>query len=188
MAQIAIAESEPAIVADDGRYEIIAGRRVEKPPLGAFESWIASLFQDHLGPFARARGLGRVTTETLFTLDKAAGLDRRPDVAYVSYDRWPRRRRVQRDAAWEVVPDLAIEIISPSNTASEVLNKIRDYFRTGVRRVWVVYPVEGQVYIYDTPTSVRILSLEAGDSLDGGDLLPGFTLPLATLFEEDAVD
>jgi Uma2 family endonuclease len=82
-----------------------------------------------------------------------------------------------------VVPDLAIEVISPTNTAADVLVKVRDYFRAGVRRVWVIYPVEGEVYAYESPTVIRVL--QRGDELDGEDVLPGFRLPLATLFEDE---
>jgi len=57
---------------------------------------------------------------------------RRPDVAYVSYDRWPRQRRVPRTQAWAVVPELVVEVISPSNTFEEVVNKVREYFRASV--------------------------------------------------------
>ena len=78
---------------------------------------------------------------------------------------------------------LAIEVISPSNTADEVEDKKRDYFRAGVRQVWVVYSRQGVVHICTSTTQVQILTGE--QELDGGDLLPGFRLPLATLFAEE---
>jgi Uma2 family endonuclease len=85
-----------------------------------------------------------------------------------------------------VVPDLAIEVISLSNTADQVDEKIEDYFHSNVRQVWVIYPGTGKVYIYDSPTTVRIL--QVGDDLDGGTLLPGFRLPLAVLFGQEDED
>jgi Uma2 family endonuclease len=118
----------------------------------------------------------------LFRIDK--DLQRRPDVAFVSAERWPIGRRIPDDAAWDVVPDLAIEVVSPTNTAAEVLARVREYFQAGVRRVWVVYPNERLIYTYQSPTSVRVL--QAGDDLDGDPLLPGFRLPLTTLFEDQA--
>jgi Uma2 family endonuclease len=161
-------------------YEFVDGKVVENPPMGAYESVLASLLHDCIGPFARERRLGQVVVETLFLIDPSKGLKRRPDLAFVSVERWPLRRRVPRTEAWEVVPDLAIEFVSLSNTADEVAEKIEEYFRSAVRQVWVIYPGTGKIYTYDSATSVQIL--EVGQDLDGGSLLPGFRLPLAVLF------
>jgi Uma2 family endonuclease len=119
----------------------------------------------------------------LFVIDPVRDLKRRPDVAYVSFDRWPCGRRIPRAPAWEVVPDLAVEVVSPTNTAEEVLAKVHEYFQADVRRVWVIYPSTDQIYDYDSPTSVRIVA--RAEELDGGDVLPDFRLPLATLFEDE---
>ena len=128
--------------------------------------------------------LGRVVSETLFLLDASRGLKRRPDLAFVSVERWPRGRRVPRAECWEVVPDLAVEFVSLTNSADQVLEKVEEYFRSSVRLVWVVYPSTNKVYVYDSPTSVRIL--QVGDDLDGGTVLPGFRLALAELFQLEA--
>ena len=80
-----------------------------------------------------------------------------------------------------MVPDLVAEVISESNTADQVAIKIEEYFQAGVHVVWVIYPVTNKIYIYDSPTRVRILQL--GDELDGGDTIPGFRVALSTLFE-----
>jgi Uma2 family endonuclease len=167
----------------DALYEVVNGQRVEVPPMGAFETDLASAFIEHLRRFARTRGLGRAVGEMLFLLDREADLQRRPDVAYVSYERWPRTRRVPSTPAWDVVPDLAVEVVSPTNTASEVVLKVRDYFRAGTRLVWVVYPSAEVVYIYTTPTSIRVV--DRSGELEGGTVLPEFRLPLAELFEEE---
>ena len=79
------------------------------------------------------------------------------------------------------VPDLAVEVLSQSHTADQVAIKIEEYFQAGVRVVWVIYPVNNKVYVYDSPTRVRIL--QVGDTLEGGDLLPGFQVRLSTLLE-----
>ena len=86
-------------------------------------------------------------------------------------------------AVWDMVPDMAIEIVSPTNTADHVQEKIHEYFAAGVRRVWVVYPRQQEIYVYASPTEIQVLQL--GHDLDGGDLIPGFRLPLAALFEDD---
>jgi Uma2 family endonuclease len=79
-----------------------------------------------------------------------------------------------------MVPDLAVEILSPSNTSTDITRKIRDYFKAGSTLVWVAYPETREVYVYTSPKDVRILDGE--DSLDGGTLLPGFLLSLRDLF------
>jgi len=180
---MSIVTPSPTAVEPEGLYEVVDSQVVEKAPMGALEVWIASRLDQAMGAFVTANRQGRIVTEMLFVMDGDRDLKRRPDVAYVSFDRWPRGRRIPRTAAWEVVPDLAIEVVSSSNTADEVLAKVQEYFQSGVRRVWVVYPSTEQVYDYDAPTSVRILA--RAEDLDGGAVLPGFRFPLATLFEDE---
>jgi Uma2 family endonuclease len=139
-----------------------------------------------LSPFAHDANLGSVVMEMLFLLRSAPELKRRPDLAFVSAERWPLGKRVPRTEAWEVIPDLAVEVISQSNMADEVAGKIEEYFRAGVRRVWVVYPSTSKVQVYDSPTQVKIL--QPGDELKGDPLIPGFRLPLSVLFGEGTDD
>ena len=167
---------------DDMLYEVVDGQVVEKR-MGTFEAGIASLLVEILGPFARANRLGQFFSEMLFRIDVAKDLQRRPDVAFISNARWPFNRRAPKGAIWDMVPDLAIEVISESNTAFEVQKKIHEYFAAGVSRVWVIYPEQAEVYVYSTPKQVQVLG--AGQELDGGDLLPGFRLPVSVLFEDD---
>jgi Uma2 family endonuclease len=112
-------------------YEVVDGHIVEKEPMGAYESLIGSFLNTCLDGFARTSNCGRAVSAMLF--DLGAGLSqRRPDVAYVSYNRWPRQRRVPRTQAWAVVPELAVEVISPGNTFEAVLGKVHEYFQAGV--------------------------------------------------------
>ena len=122
--------------------------------------------------------------EALFKLFAKPKRQRRPDLAFVSYERWPRDRPIPRAAAWDVVPDLAVEVVSPGNTAVEIFVKLDDYFRAGVRRVWVIYPQQG--FIQDFRAIDRLAVLKVGDSLEGGDVLPGFSIKLAELFSDEA--
>jgi Uma2 family endonuclease len=183
---MATATLTPAVepLADEPLYEVIDGQVVEKPAWGAYQAWIGSILTSLLHGHATANSVGRVVTEVLFTLDAPWKLKRRPDVAFVSYDLWPRRQPVPDQESWDVVPDLAVEVISPSNRAADVMKKVGDYFRTGVRLVWVVYTTEQLVYVYRSATEVRIL--QASDDLDGGDVLPGFRRPVKDLFEEES--
>ncbi len=167
---------------EDSLYEIVNGKRVEKPPMGTFNILVASCLDQILGNFVRTNRLGRVAQEMLFRINPTGTPQRRPDVAFVSYNRWPRDRKVDTSNGWNVAPELAIEVISPSNTAGDILEKIQEYFQFGVLRVWVVYPNVRQVYVYESPSSVRVLGIT--DELDGGDLIPGFRLSLAELFED----
>ena len=170
----------PPSVALGDLYEVVDGEFREKPPMGAFEFELASVLQDFLSPFATSRGLGRIRTEMLFDLGPAVARQRRPDVAFVSAEKWPLHLRVPKTAAWAVIPDLAIEIISPSNPATDVAAKVDEYFRAGTKLVWVVYPNVDKVYVHQSPKKVDILA--RGDELDGGTVLPGFRLSIDDLF------
>jgi Uma2 family endonuclease len=161
-------------------YEVVDGQIVENPPMGARESILASFLSTLIGPVVSSNGLGRVAIETLFLLDSTRKLKRRPDLAFVSIKRWSLKRVVPDTESWGVVPDLAVEVISKSNSANAVASKIEEYFQAGVRLVWVIYPATNKIYVYDSPTRVRIL--EIGDELDGGEVIPGFSVPLSTLF------
>jgi Uma2 family endonuclease len=187
MSQTATLDPEPISATDaeiDKRYEIVDGQKVEKPLMGKIQTVVAGLLDQILGGFVRTNRLGRVMPEMLFRIDPNGKRQRRPDVAFVSYARWPRDRKVDSTDEFDVAPELAIEVISRSNKADEVIRKIREYFQAGVLRVWVVYPSVRQVHVYQSLNQVIILS--QGDDLDGGDLLPGFRLSLAELFEDGA--
>ena len=175
------ATDSPADIDDDILYEVIDGRIVEKPPMGAFENWIMSWLVRSLNSSQSVCGIGMVVPEMLFLIDPARNLKRRPDLAFVSFERWPADRPVPIEEAWDVVPDLVIEIVSKSNKASEVVRKILDYFGAGARQVWVVYPIEKMIYVHRSRTEIVVL--EPGQDLDGGDVLPGFRLPVADLLK-----
>jgi Uma2 family endonuclease len=173
----------PPTIRDDMLYEVVDGQVVEKI-VGAREIEIAAILGGYLFHFARVNRVGRSLVEFLFRINVKKDLQRRPDVAFVSHSRWPFHRRVPDVPVWEMVPDLAVEVISPSNTAFEVQKKIHDYFEAGVAQVWVVYPDQAEVYVYASPTQIHVF--QARQELDGGDLLPGFRLPLALLFDDEA--
>jgi Uma2 family endonuclease len=176
---------EAAATDPDALYEVVDGRRVELSPMSVYATWIASRLLCRLGPFVESHGLGTVVGEMLFVLQAERELKRRPDVAFVSSERWPLERETPDDAAWDVTPDLTIEVISPSDLSTDVLARVREYFQAGVRLVWVVYPPEQQIYVYESPTRVQILGPDA--ELDGGTVVPGFHLPVSALFGKAAV-
>jgi Uma2 family endonuclease len=167
---------------DDILYEVVDDRIVELGPTGAHEIWLATELVVYLRNFARQHQLGRAVQEMLFDFAPMVHRKRRPDVAFVSYERWPRQRRVPHAEAWEVVPNLVVEVISPSDRGADILDKVAEYFRIGVECVWVIFTSQEQVYIYESPTQVRILT--RADELYGEPVLPHFRLPLVALFEE----
>ena len=163
-------------------YEVVDGRVVEKPPMATNSIYVCGVFQEWIAPFARQHQLGRAAPEMIYLLNPATGLKRRPDFSFVSYARWPKAKPLPADDGWNVIPDLAVEVVSPSNSAGEMKLKIAEYFTAGVRLVWVAYPNLGLVESYESPTSVRIL--DRSGTLDGGTVLPGFRLALTDLFED----
>ena len=179
----AVVEPAPTLLLPDREeslYEVVNGKRVEPPPMGILESLIATALGIELGLFVRSHPQWWIAVETLFRLP-IINRERRPDVAVVSYHSWPRNRPIPRSVAWAVVPELAVEVVSPSNTGDDVLLKMHEYFRAGVRCVWIVWPPVREVYVYESPTQVRVLPV--GAELDGAPVLPDFRLPLATLFD-----
>lgn len=187
MSALLTANREPSsvVVCDDGdRYEVIDGVRVEMPPMSADASEITSELARHLGNFAVGAGRGRCLAETLVKLPLPVDRQRRPDAIYVPYSRWAKGRGVPRVNAWEILPELCVEVVSPTDLADEVWDKVLEYFRAGVSSVWVVHPRQQTVHAYDSPKQVRVL--DRSDTLGGGTFLPGFGLPLAELFPDQA--
>jgi Uma2 family endonuclease len=167
--------------ADEPLYEVVEGQRMELAPTSAYATWIASRLHTRLDQHAEGQGAGTVVTKMLFVLDEEADLRRRPDVAFVSADRWPLDREMPKTGDWRAAPDLAVEVVGPSDEFQAVLEKVHEYFRCGVRRVRVVSPEQRQVYICQSPTDVDILA--ESDCLEGGDVLMGFQAPVAGLFQ-----
>ena len=158
--------------------ELVDGVLVEKT-VGIYESYLALQMGHLLTMFVERHGLGMVVgADGMMRL--AAGLVRIPDVSFVSWSQLP-GRRVPRVPIADLAPDLAVEVISPSNTAREMERKLQDFLTAGVRLVWYVYPGPQEVHVY---TAERHDVLTLDQELSGGDVLPGFVLPLRQLFEE----
>ncbi|MBX9623925.1 MAG: Uma2 family endonuclease [Gemmataceae bacterium] len=172
-----LADRDPA---DRDHYEVIDGVPVELPPMSTDSQVLASRLVRHLGNHGADHDLGEAVSETLFKLPLPVDRNRRPDVAFVPYSRAPRNARLPSTSGWEVLPDLCVEVVSPTDTADEIMDKVREYFQAGVRLVWVFYPRHDLVHVYESLTAVR--GLNRADDLDGGAVLPGFRLPLTELF------
>lgn len=158
--------------------ELIDGTLVEKP-VGHFESFVAGVLITYINQFVLPRGLGYVTGEAGMVRLRGGNV-RIPDVAYFSFDRLP-GRQIPTEPIPTVTPDLAVEVLSETNTPAEIDQKLREYFRSGTRLAWVIDPRPRTVAIYHSPEApVRVLNER--NSLDGEHVLVGFTMPVAELF------
>jgi Uma2 family endonuclease len=163
----------------EGRIcELINGTLVEKV-MGFEESLLATELITELKLFLRQHNLGIVTGPD-GTLKLTTGLLRIPDVTFVSWDRLP-GREFPRQPVPRLSIDLAVEVISKGNTKAEMERKLREYFEAGTRLVWFLDPKNRTARVYTAPR--RSTRLTEDQSLDGGDVLPGFTLSLRELFE-----
>lgn len=159
--------------------ELVDGVLVEKA-MGVRESLLAMWLGKLLLDFVVPRNLGIVTGEQGM-LELIPGLVRGPDVAFISWDRTAGRRQPEAPIP-QLAADLVVEVLSPSNTRAEMARKRDEYFRAGVRLVWEIDPRARTVVVFTAPDASRTLT--ATDTIDGGDVLPGFTLPLSELFAE----
>lgn len=158
-------------------YELIEGTLVEKG-MGHKESVLSWQLGALFWSFLQQHDLGYCTTaDDLVRL--MPNLVRGPDVSFVSWKTRPKRMIPQEQISTEV-PDLAVEILSPSNTRKEMQIKLKEYFLGGVKLVWIIDPEKRTAEVYTAPD--KVTAIPADGALDGGEVLPGFTLPLATLF------
>jgi Uma2 family endonuclease len=163
---------------EDRLYELVDGILVEKT-VGLEESLVAGNIVTLLNNFVRPRGPGLVAGEG-GTLQLDISLVRIPDVSFISWERVP-GAEVPKEPVPLLVPDLTVEVISRSNTLKEMTEKLREYFEKGVRLVWYVRPRSRVVDVYTAPD--RFTRLTASMRLDGGDVLPGFSVQVSELFE-----
>lgn len=157
--------------------ELVDGVLVEKP-MGTEEAYLAlrigQLINNYLDEHDYGLAYG---ADAPFRLRER--LVRLPDISVVSWKRIG-KRKVPRKPVLDVAPELAIEVISKSNTRKEIALKLHDYFQAGVLLVWIVHPRKRSVIVHTSETEA--VTLDKAAVLDGGDVLPGFQLPLARLF------
>ena len=161
------------------RYELARGELIEKPPAGARHGHITSRIDGRLGNYVEETGAGKVfTADTGFVLERGPDTVRAPDVAFVSEDRLPRGELPS--GFLEMAPDLAVEVVSPSDSADQVQEKMEQWMRHGVRLAWLVYPATRSVAVYRALDDVRILT--GRDVLSGEPVIPGFSRTVEELF------
>lgn len=161
------------------RMELVRGQVVREPPAGFEHGALAVRIATCLDSFVRQHGLGKVLgAETGFVLFDDPPTVRAPDVAFVTRDRLPSDTR----GFGRLAPDLAVEIVSPSNTVAEIQDKVFDYLDAGTKLVWVVEPRGRTVTVYRSRDEIRILT--SSQELEGDEVLPGFRIELLEFFDD----
>ncbi|HEU5423937.1 MAG TPA: Uma2 family endonuclease [Nitrolancea sp.] len=162
------------------RYELAEGELVEVPGAGALHNLIAALVYRLIYAAARGQNLGLVFTDGVgYILRRAPDVLRIPDVSFVARERIPAGGIPE--GFWPGAPDLAVEIVSPNDLAQEINDKVHQYLEVGTRMVWVLWPNRRTVTVYLPEGQLR--DLGPNDELDGGEVLPGFSVRVASLFE-----
>lgn len=164
-------------------FELVEGVLVEKP-MGYSESLVAAFLIQVLRTFAESAGLGIVAAPDGM-MRIGIGLVRMPDVSVVLWDRLP-GRKIPREPIPTLAPDLAVEVLSVSNTAAEMDRKVAEYFSAGSSRVWLVDPIAKSVRVYSSP-SVSVL-LTGEDFVTGEPVLPGFRISVSEIFKRSGIE
>lgn len=164
---------------EDRLFELVDGVLVEKT-MGWYESMLGVEIARLLGNFVKPRKLG-VVLGADGTLKLAPRLVRIPDVSFLAKDKFP-GGVFPREPIPALAPDLAVEILSESNTRKEMTGKLHDYFRAGTRLVWYVDPDDRTVRVFTSPDDAHQLS--ENDNLDGGEVLPGLSISIHDLFSQ----
>jgi Uma2 family endonuclease len=166
---------------DDGfRYELLRGELRKMPPAGHQHGRIAMNLATPLDQHVRANELGVVyAAETGFKLAANPDTVRAPDVAFVCKGRLGELK--DASGFFPGAPDLAVEVVSPGDTYGEVENKVFDWLAAGAQVVIVVTPRTRTVTVYRSLSDIQVLTER--DTLQGGDLVPGWTLPVHGIFD-----
>ena len=166
---------------DGYRYELIEGELKKMAPAGNEHGFLAAVFAGLLITYVRAEKLGKVyAAETGFKIYANPDTVRAADAAFVSQKRLDEVGPVQ--GYWPGAPDLAAEVISPNDLYTEVSAKVAEWLRAGSKMVVVVNPRTQQVLIHAPDADVKVLGMD--DVLEGGEVVPGWQLPIQELFRD----
>lgn len=158
--------------------EVSHGTLVREPRPGNQHGEIVAELTFALRLYLEHHPIGRVVTEGGFLLSRSPLTVRGPDVAFIRTQRVPAEKN---PSFFEGAPDLAIEVVSPSNRGGELLQKVAEFLEAGTQTAWVVYPKTRSVAEHQTDGGIRIYGVD--DVLTAPDLLPGFQLAVARIFE-----
>lgn len=176
--QIITADELMRLSSDGHRYELVQGELQVLSFAGCEHGVITAALLTPLGMFVREHALGATCVAGGFQLEHDPDTVLAPDIAFVERKRF--------DAAgltgkfWQGAPDLAVEVKSPGDRAGEVAAKAQSWLAHGTRQVWIVDPKKRTVAVYHRDG--RIVALNETDTLEGGDVVPGFACPVRKLF------
>lgn len=162
-----------------GRWELLDGEVVYLAPANLEHGYLVAVIASLLNGYVRPRALGWVLAgDTGIILRRDPDRLRAPDVCFFARERFPGGRLPNRFST--LVPDLIVEVVSPGDRRSEIIDKTAEWVRAGARLVWVVYPGTRTVVTTDGANPSRVLHLH--DTLSGEPVLPGFSTPIAAIF------
>ena len=164
---------------DEVRAELVRGVVEVRDSPGTPHGWVATEMVVAIYKYLESHPIGSVMVDVDHVLERGPDTVRRPDVSFMSNARGagtPPRKM------FEFSPDLPIEVVSPSNRLAAITKKLAEYFRTGARMVWIANPKNRTVTVHAPDAVPYVLGM--GEILDGGDVLPGFRVPIDKLFRE----
>lgn len=165
-----------------GWNELVRGEVREAVPAGLTHNEIVTTLISLLVAFVRPRRLGLVINDGMgYVLGRDPDTMRIPDVSFVRRERVPANRSSVK--VFFIPPDLAIEVVSPGDCPREIDDKVQQYLAAGVHLVWIVWPESRSVVIHTPDAESQRLTEQ--DTLDGGSVLPGFSVSVAELFDTD---
>ena len=184
--EIPMSEATPLVTAEelqrmgsDFRYELVEGRLVPMSPIAPLHGTVVAAFIALLRPHVKKHGLGALGPEIGFTLTRNPDTVLAPDVGFIRRERIPTTGFAP--GFWQGPPDLAVEVLSPDDRASQIRTKVDKYLKAGVLAVVVVDPREQKVSVHRRLAAPVTCSVD--DTLDLDDVVPGFTCPVQEIFD-----
>ena len=160
-------------------YELVLGELRTMAPSGLEHSTIGVDLITTLNAFVRSNKLGKISgADGGYILHRNPDTVRAPDIDFVQTDRLPNGKTPQK--YFPGPPDLAVEIISPSDVYEDVEDKVKEFLEAGTRIVWVINPRRKSITIFRGDNSIT--ALRTADTLSGEDVIPGFSLPVSEIF------
>jgi Uma2 family endonuclease len=174
---------ELAQLPDDGLYELVRGELRTMCPSGRKHGRIAARLAWRLGQYVEANGLGEIAiAEAGFLIARNPDTVLVPDVGFISTER--AASASENEIYWPFAPDLAVEVVSPNDRSGEVKEKVHTWLAAGTRLVIIIEPRKQLVTVYRSPTENVVLTTD--DELTGGDVVPGWAMPVRALFAPPA--
>lgn len=167
------------------RTELVEGRVIRMPLAGYQHDRIVTRLIVALGAYVDTHGLGECTLEQAgydITQPAEAATVRAPDLAFVRAERVPKAGDPRHLPYPRLAPDLVVEVVSPSQSRNDMAERSKEWLKAGVRLVWVIWPETRRVQVWRSGKRVPVALLGEEESLDGLDVVPGFTFPVARLF------